>query len=75
MLAVVPGHDVSIQWKAEELVVAKLVILTLEYAEARALLKAAKNTNGNDVLDAVYREALRKLEQEMLRVNPLEKKK
>lgn len=52
---------------------AKLVIVTLEYAEARALFKAAQAWPSNT--DPAYREAMRKLQQEMLRVNPLEKKK
>lgn len=51
---------------------AKLVILTLEYAEARALLKAAQAWPNQ--LDPAYREAMRKLQQRMLDVNPLEKK-
>lgn len=52
---------------------AKLVILTLEYREAKAL---AAKLNGQPVLvnDVAYKEGLRKLMQGITTANPLEKK-
>lgn len=55
---------------------AKLVIVTLEYAEARALLKKLQAHSNHEMdMAHAYREAVRKLQQEMLRANPLEKAK
>lgn len=54
---------------------AKLVIVTFEYAEARALLKKLQAWRDNTDVAPDYREAVRKLQQAMLRANPLEKAK
>lgn len=54
----------------------KLVIVTLEYGEARELMKVL-NTHTTPTAPAQQtqlREGMRKLQQQMLRVNPLEKK-
>lgn len=52
---------------------AKLVILTLEYQEAKHLLRAAKGEpHENTALQ--YREAVRKLEQALITANPLQRK-
>ena len=53
---------------------AKLVILTLEYREAKALLARA-NGQPVDSNDVSYKEALRKLQQALIVANPLERKK
>lgn len=57
---------------------AKLVILTLEFNEAKALLKAAGNPDTPDRVIAGnhdLREAVRKLQQKLIEANPLEKRK
>jgi len=53
---------------------AKLVILTLEYREAKALLARANGQPVNDN-DADFKEAVRKLAQGIITANPLERKK
>lgn len=54
---------------------AKLVILTLEYGEAREMMKVLNThvTPTAPMQQAQLREGMRKLQQQLINVNPLEK--